>query len=257
MHFVNTTPTLKKEVKAYMLKDFVKESLEVTDELHDDNYYSFNVDPNMIMQVDKDWHNFTDYLAAMKTKFRVKAKKAMERSSYLETINITEDNLAVYINEMKRLYDNVSSKADFNLGKYNLNTFSDLKKNLKDNYIIKGYLLNNQMVGFLSGMITQNNLDAHFVGIDYKYNKEYAVYQRILYDYIQIAISKKIKLINFGRTASEIKSSVGAIPQDLTIYLRHKKSIPNKFLRLLLTNFEATPFSQKTPFKAKELVIKN
>ena len=79
----------------------------------------------------------------------------------------------------------------------------------------------------------------------------------LIYDYIQIAISKKIKLINFGRTASEIKSSVGAIPQDLTIYLRHKKSIPNKFLRLLLTNFEATPFSQKTPFKAKELVIKN
>ena len=67
-------------------------------------------------------------------------------------------------------------------------------------------------------MICQNNLDAHFVGINYEYNREYAVYQRMLYDYIQIAIENRLQQINFGRTASEIKSSVGAEPQNLTIY---------------------------------------
>ena len=112
------------------------------------------------------------------------------------------------------------------------------------------------MVGFLSGMINQRNFDSHFVGIDYKYNREYAIYQRILYDYVGIAIEQKLHKINFGRTASEIKSSVGAIAEDLTIYLRHKKNIPNKFLSLLLNNFKPTPFSQKSPFKAKELVEK-
>ena len=257
VHFVNSNEVLKNEVKAYMLKDFINESLEVTDQLHEANYYSFNVDPNMSMEVDITWDNFTDYLAAMKTKFRVKAKKAMERSLKLETVNITEHNLSSYIDQMNLLYENVSSKADFNLGKFNLNSFSDLKKNLRDDYIIKGYFLNEKMVGFLSAMVSQNNLDAHFVGIDYKYNKEYAVYQRILYDYIAIAIQRNLKVINFGRTASEIKSSVGAVPQDLTIYLRHKKSVPNKFLSLLLNNFKPTPFNQKFPFKAKELVVKS
>jgi len=55
VHFVNSKTELKKEVKAYMLKDFVKESLVITDELHEANYYSFNVDPNMIMHIDSDW----------------------------------------------------------------------------------------------------------------------------------------------------------------------------------------------------------
>jgi hypothetical protein len=92
-------------------------------------------------------------------------------------------------------------------------------------------------------------LDAHFVGIDYLLNKEYAIYQRMLYDYIKIAIKKRIKVLNFGRTASEIKSSIGAVPQDLTMYIRHKKSIKNRILRLFLQKIEPTPFHQKFPFK--------
>ena len=105
-------------------------------------------------------------------------------------------------------------------------------------------------------MINKNSLDAHFVGIDYEYNREYAVYQRMLYDYVTIGIEKKLDFINFGRTASEIKSSIGAIPQDLTIYLRHKKSIPNKLFRLFLNKIEPKSFNQKFPFKAKDFVNK-
>ena len=75
----------------------------------------------------------------------------------------------------------------------------------------------------------------------------------MLYDYIEIAISKKLKTINFGRTASEIKSSVGAFPQDLTMYLRHKKTITNKILKVFLQRVQPTPFQQKFPFKNIEI----
>ena len=71
----------------------------------------------------------------------------------------------------------------------------------------------------------------------------------MLYDYIEIAIRKNLKTINFGRTASEIKSAVGAVPQDLTIYIRHKKTIKNKILKLFLQRIKPTVFDQKFPFK--------
>ena len=254
--FVDSNPKLKKEVKAFMLKDFEKESLIISDELHEANYYSFNVEPNMFMTIDADWEDFNDYLAAMKTKFRVKAKRAIKLSEQLEIVTITQDNLTHYLDDMTALYNNVSSNAGFNLGAFNLETYKDLKDKLGEDYIVKAYSLDNNLVGFLSGMVNQNRLDAHFVGIDYSKNKEFAVYQRILYDYITIAIQRKLVAINFGRTASEIKSSVGAIPQDLTIYLRHKKSIPNKFLSLFLNKIKPTPFRQKSPFKDKSFVEK-
>jgi hypothetical protein len=150
---------------------------------------------------------------------------------------------------MTNLYQKVVANANFNLSHFNLKTFKDLKELLEDNYIIRSYWLNNKMVGFISGVINQKSLDAHFVGIDYLLNREHAIYQRMLYNYIEIGINKKLHTINFGRTASEIKSSVGAVPEDLTIYLRHKKGITNKFLRLLLQRIQPSTFQQKFPFK--------
>ena len=150
---------------------------------------------------------------------------------------------------MTELYFKVSSKASFNLSDFNLKTYQSLKERLGDRYLLHSYWLEDKMVGFLSGATNGDALDAHFVGIDYSLNKTYGIYQRMLYDYIRMAIEKRLKTVNFGRTASEIKSSVGAVPEHLTIYIRHKKSITNKFLRLFLQRIQPTEFNQKFPFK--------
>lgn len=249
LHFVNSNPILKKEVNFFLIKDFINESLSITDSLKDYNYSPFLVAPNMLLNLKEDWLSFDDYLAALKTKFRVKAKKALQLSTTLKIEDVTLENIENLLPEMTALYKKVSSKADFNLGDFNLETYISLKERLQDNYILKVYFLNGKVVGFMSGIVNQNSLDAHFVGIDYLLNKEYAIYQRMLYNYVEIAIEKRLKYLNFGRTASEIKSSIGAIPQDLTMYIRHKKSIKNRILKLFLQRIEPTPFHQKFPFK--------
>ena len=247
LHFVNSNKKLK--IDAFLIKDFINESLFITDELKDYNYHPFSVEPNMLLQIDENWMVFDDYLAAMKTKFRVKAKKAFKQSKAIRIEEVTADNINNQLPKMTALYKKVAANAAFNLGEFNLETYKGFKEKIGENYILKTYWLENKIVGFISGVINKNSLDAHFVGIDYELNREHAIYQRMLYDYIEIAINKKIKTINFGRTASEIKSSVGAIPQDLTMYLRHKKSIKNRILKLFLQRIQPTPFQQKFPFK--------
>lgn len=247
LHFVNANKKLK--IDAFLLKDFRNKSLFISNELRDYNYHPFSVEQNMMLKLDENWHVFEDYLASMKTKFRVKARKAFLRSTNIKIENVTPENIDIQLPKMTALYKKVVDNADFNLGNFNLNSFKDLKKNLGSNYILKTYWLDDNIVGFISGVINQKSLDAHFVGINYELNKEHAIYQRMLYDYIEIGIEKKLNRINFGRTASEIKSSVGAVPQDLTMYIRHKKSITNKILKLFLQRIQPTPFQQKFPFK--------
>ena len=247
LHFVNANKKLK--IDAFLLKDFRNKSLFISNELRDYNYHPFSVEQNMILKLDKSWHVFDDYLGSMKTKFRVKARKAFLRSTDIKIENVTLENIDDQLPKMTALYKKVVDNADFNLGNFNLNSFKDLKKNLGSNYILKTYWLDDNIVGFISGVINQKSLDAHFVGINYELNKEHAIYQRMLYDYIEIGIEKKLNRINCGRTASEIKSSVGAVPQDLTMYIRHKKSITNKILKLFLQRIQPTPFQQKFPFK--------
>lgn len=248
-YFVNYDYKFAKKIDAYLLKDYVDESLQITDELIEFNYHAFSVEPNMQLILDKNWEVFDDYLLSMKTKFRVKAKKALQQSMDLNVVEINSQNIHQYIPKMTALYKKVAQNATFNLVDFNLDTYIELTKYLNDSYFIKCYFLDDKLVGFLSGLFNNNELDAHFVGIDYELNKTYAIYQRMLYDYIKIAITKKVKLINFGRTASEIKSSVGAIPQNLTMYLRHKKSIHNKIMKPFIQKIQPTPFQQKIPFK--------
>ncbi|PKH49700.1 GNAT family N-acetyltransferase [Tenacibaculum sp. Bg11-29] len=241
----------KNSADVFMFKDFENIS-EFTTSLHDEGYNSFNVDPNMVLHLEPNWSSLDDYLTALKTKFRVKARKAFKLSELLKTEDVTAGRLSELFPEMTSLYKTVSTKASFNLGDFNLKTYKTLKENLGDNYILKVYWLEDKLVGFLSGVFNQESLDAHFVGIDYVNNRQYAIYQRILYDYISLGIAKKVKTINFGRTASEIKSSVGAVPQDLTIYLRHKKTIPNRILSLFLNRIQPSEFTQRHPFKLKD-----
>jgi len=240
-------------IDIFIMKDFVEESLPISNELISLGYYSFNVEPNMKLELNATWNSFEDYLAAMKTKFRVKAKKAFKLSKALTIENVSPENIEGHLKSMTELYQKVASKASFNLGEFNLKTYKDLREKLGKNYLLKSYWLDGQMVGFLSGMINQKTLDAHFVGIDYDLNRTHGIYQRMLYDYIDIAIQKKLEVVNFGRTASEIKSSVGAIPEHLTIYIRHKKSITNKFLKLFLLRIQPTEFNQKFPFKQEAI----
>jgi len=248
-YFLNSDRKLKKQIDAFLMKDFANESLFITDELKAFNYHPFLVEPNMKLNLQQDWQNFDDYLASMKTKFRVKAKKAFKQSVAIKIEDVTLQNMATKLPEMTALYQKVALNASFNMADFNLETYKDLKEKLGDHYILKTYSIQNKVVGFISGIINQQSLDAHFVGIDYSLNREHAIYQRMLYNYIEIAIDKKLKTINFGRTASEIKSSIGAKPQDLTMYLRHKKSITNKILKLFLQRVQPTPFQQKFPFK--------
>lgn len=237
------------KIDAFLLKDFVNESLFITEELRDYNYHPFSVEPNMLMNINSNWSSFDDYLASLKTKFRVKAKKAFSLSKDLIIENITTANIEEKLPLMDALYKKVATKADFNLADFNVNTYRNLKHHFGENYILKTYTLNDNIVGFLSGIINKKTLDAHFVGIDYQRNREYGIYQRMLYNYIEIAIEKKLDTINFGRTASEIKSSVGAKPENLTMYLRHKKGLTNKILKLFLMQVQPTPFHQNFPFK--------
>jgi len=236
-------------IDIFLMKDFLEDSLPISNELISLGYYAFNVEPNMQLQLQESWSSFDDYLAALKTKFRVKAKKALSISKDLEVKTIDAENFKEYLKPMTELYLTVASKASFNLGDFNLKTYEGLKNRFGENYLLTSYWHQNKMVGFLSGIINQDRLDAHFVGIDYKLNRSLGIYQRMLYDYIKIAIENKLNTINFGRTASEIKSSVGAVPEHLTIYIRHKKTITNKFLRLFLLRIQPTEFSQKFPFK--------
>jgi hypothetical protein len=249
---VKAIKVLMKETKklhAVFVKDFKETSLPITDQLKDYKYIPMKVEPNMIIQLQPEWKSFDDYKSALKSKYRVKANKADSKSAKLTVKRFTAQEVEQYKSELQALYENTIANASFNAQILNLNTYTQLKETFGDQFIVKGYFLDDKLVGFLSAMRNQENFDAHFIGLDYSLNKQYAIYPRILNDYVRIGIQQQAKRINLGRTASEIKSTLGAKPQDLTCYIRHKQPILNAAMRPFIKNIKIKDFREHSVFK--------
>ena len=238
-----------RKLNAIFVKDFENESLYITDHLKSYDYATMHVEPNMIITLKPEWHSFEDYINALKSKYRVKANRADAKSEPLIAKLLSEEDIEIHKNQLQELYQNTIDNADFNAQILNLDTYIYLKKAFKEKFIVKGYFLNDILVGFLTAMQNETHLDAHFIGIDYSKNKEFGIYTRILNDYIRLGIETKSTQINLGRTASEIKSTLGAEPKALTCYCKHKRYLPNQILKPFIKNVQIKSFKQHSPFK--------
>ena len=252
---VSTLAKNTKKLNAIFVKDFKEDSLYITDLLKGFDYAAMHVEPNMIINLDPQWESFDDFKGALKSKYRVKANKANSQSEILRAEQFNEHDILRHQDDLQKLYENTIANANFNAQILNLDTYAFLKSTYPDRFIVKGYFLDSKLVGFLSAMVNEDNFDAHFIGLDYSLNKQYAIYPRILNDYVRLGISNKCKRINLGRTASEIKSTLGAVPEQLTCYIRHKRSLPNKLMKPFISNIQIKTFRQHRPFKTEKEAI--
>ena len=238
-----------KPLHAIFIKDFKGESLKATRQLINFGYSEIKVEPNMIIQLQPEWKTFEDYKNILKSKYRVKANKADSKSSALETRLFTEHDFETYKDELQALYQNTIANASFNAQVLNLNTYIHLRASFKDDFIVKAYFLDNKLVGFLTALVNKNALDAHFIGLDYDLNKSHAIYPRILNDYVRLGIEKQVSSINLGRTASEIKTTIGANPLELSCYIKHKNPFLNSLVKPFFRRIKIKEFKQHSPFK--------
>ena len=239
---------------AIFIKDFYRTSLSIMSGFTRHGFTAMHVEPNLILRLDPRWINYDDYKKSLKSKYRVKVNKADTTSSALTAHLFSESDFAKYKDELQQLYENTIANANFNAQVLNLNTYIHLRKIYNEDFIVKAYFLGDKLVGFLTALANSDHLDAHFIGLDYELNKTYAIYPRILNDYVRIGIEKHVSHINFGRTASEIKTTIGALPEPLTCYIRHKRSWLNMMLRPIIKMVKIKDFRQHKPFKKEKEV---
>ena len=73
----------------------------------------------------------------------------------------------------------------------------------------------------------------------------------MLYDMIGYSIKKRFKKIIFGRTALEIKSSVGAKPETMFGYIKHSNPILQSQMPRIFNSLQPIVSWQiRNPFKA-------
>jgi hypothetical protein len=244
---VSKTEKLRGKIAAILVKDFYQTDGHPADELSEFKYHDFLAEPNMILSIQ--WDTFDGYLNAMSKKYRHRAKGIVKKGEDMERRLFSLEDILKNETEIAQLYKNVHLKAKFRLATLPANYFAEMKKELKEDFIFTAYYVENKLVGFRSSFILEKAIEAHFIGIDYELNKQLELYQNILYDYVKEAILMRTGQLFLGRTASEIKSTIGAEAFELKCYIRHHNPLSNRIIKPFVDYLKPAAWIPRSPFK--------
>lgn len=234
----------------HIVKDLdVSESLNA--DWENDAYNKIQVQPNMILPIRKEWNSFEDYKQAMSSKYRTKVKRGLKKNKEIKKMELNSLQIETLNAQIFNLYCSVKDNANFNLFELHENYFLSLKREMGDKFRLFAYFKDDELVSFYTLIYNGHILDAHFLGYNKQVNKSCQLYYNMLLDMVKHGIENNFEEVEFARTAMEIKSTIGAEPRDLKIYIKHPNFLLNKLVsgvtKLINPKID---WEQRHPFKS-------
>jgi Acetyltransferase (GNAT) domain len=222
----------KMKIAVLLVKDLAQAREKERKFLENQGFTQFCVQPNMILELP--FPSFNDYLGAMTTKYRTRAKRAFKKGEAVERRELSLAEIQRELPRIYALYCEIAQNAGFNMVDLNEYYLAALKRDFGAYFRLFGCYYEGKLIAFYTTIQNGDELEAHFLGYDKDFNHDLQLYQNILYDLARHGIEAKCKRVIFARTALEIKSSVGAEPHDLYCYLKHQNSLVNRFTETVL-----------------------
>lgn len=237
-----------KKVRGLLVKDIIPDMEAVLQQV-DPDLTPFEVQPNMEVRIRGHWKSFEDVLNDYSSKYRVRANAAIKKAAHLECRRMGEEEVALRNDRIMELFKNVESQSDFHMVSIHPKYFLDMMAALDDRFVMWGYFLNGQLIGFCSYIRGMGHNYAGFVGIDYAHNRDCALYQNMLYRLLEDAVLDGASSVDLARTAMEIKSTIGAEPVSYRLMVKHLNGMTNTVVRQFIRNIRTKEWEQRRPFK--------
>lgn len=207
-------------------------------------------DPEMLLHLDPTWEDLVDYQLQLNTKSRTKVKRVLKVSESFQISDWSTEKVIENADVLIDLYRSVFERSGFRLGQLHAEELIESKRFWGDDFVVKGYELEGELIGFQCAYQGADEIEAFFVGFRTELVKSHAIYQRMLIEFIRLGIKTKRKRINMGRTALDVKSSVGALPQRLQCDVHFRNPIFHALVRRYTRGFDPAEQVLKKAWKA-------
>jgi len=262
---------------AFLLKDLYPTLHPATRELQAQGHYLLPVDPAMTMNLRSEWNTIEDYLASLTSKYRVRYRRARGKLEGVTRRCLSVREVIDYQDRLYELYQQISQGADFNATDLQPEYFPWLAQACRSNDKIRallsvyqgGYSEQNNvdlesdescihgyfneegsLIGFISAIPNGKIYHAHFLGLEDAYKHSHHLYHNMLFDLLDDAISGGFSTIDYGRTALEIKSSLGAEPTDFALLIKARHGWLNRLVPIFTPAVYTAPaWTARNPFR--------
>lgn len=235
-----------------LLKDVIDGTGGDDELLHRVGYRRLPTEPNMLLRLDPAWRSHADYLASLASKYRSAVKNRIlapigEAGLVLRDF-VPDGALAA---RMHALYLQVHANAALRPFTLHEVYFAALARAAGDRLRCAGLFDGDgTLLGFIATLHDGTQALAYHIGFERAAAARAPLYLRLLHASVEHAIAMRAGELSFGRTALEPKSRLGAKPQPMSVWVRHRQPVMNRLVRpwLALVHHDEAP--ECNPFKS-------
>jgi hypothetical protein len=235
-----------------MVKDIPDAYASAATALSRFSYRELETEPNMVLDISPQWKSYDDYLASLTSKYRKQSKQIDKEVAAAGGIveEIKSDQIARDAEQLHALYLQTHKNARLRLVTLPVTFLPTLADRLGDDMRFTILKRGDELLGFVTTVKDGDTAVGYYIGFDRTANTEIPIYFRLLQSVVGHAIDLGCKRLSLGRTALEPKARLGARPDPMRIWIRHRIPMLNLIVRGLLhtiDDHEEPP--ERNPFK--------
>lgn len=217
-------------------------------------------DFTMELALEKTWKSFNDYATSLKRKYHKRALSIRKKAETLYIKPLDKGEIMQHQDRINQLYAQVIKKQKFIAGTAPKEHFYDLKNIYGDSFVFEAVFdAHATMVAFITYFVEKEQLQIHYVGIDYDTNEMYDLYFNLLFRAVEQGIALQKENINFGRTSLDAKASLGASPKYRNTYVKTygMSKLIKKCVAYHVAKLENNSWKLRKPFKSDVSVLED
>jgi hypothetical protein len=224
-----------------MIKDITDEYASGAAGLAKFSYRPLETDPNMILEISPKWRSFEDYLANLTSKYRKTARQIDKDVTAAGCVVEQLSDVGPHAEAIHELYMQTHRNAKFRPVTLPVTFIPTLAARLGDDLRCTVIRRDQQLLGFVTTLRDGETAVGYNIGFDRKANADFPIYFRLLNTVIDDAIKFGCRSLSLGRTALEPKARLGARPEQMRVWIRHRIPMLNVLVRGLLHTHNSLP----------------
>jgi hypothetical protein len=233
-----------------MIKDITDRHAQAAQVLSRFSYRSLETEPNMVLQISPKWRNYSDYLASLTSKYRKVCKQIDKDVAEAGCVVEPLSDIESHAEKLHELYMQTHRNARLRLVTLRPSFLPTLATQLGEDMRTTVLRRDGELLGFVTTVRDNQTAVGYYIGFDRKANAQFPIYFRLLQSVIDDAIAFGSQRLSLGRTALEPKARLGARPDPMRIWVRHRIPMMNMLVRALLhTVSDHDEAPERNPFK--------
>ena len=250
LYRIRRAERLSGETNLVFIKELSSAQQETAQALRRFSFRPLETEPDMVLHLRPEWRTYADYVGSLDRKYRKSAQQIATEIDAAGCVVAKVNGLEPFAPRLYELYLAVHENASMRPATLSPEYLPALARAAGEDFACIVIRKGEEILGFVSLVRSAELAIGYYIGYDRAAVASLPLYLRLLHSVVEQSIAWNCKRLSLGRTALEPKARLGATPEPLFIWARHRLPMANFLVRKLVQAIPHQEPPERNPFKA-------